>query len=182
MKKFKNMLLLAGVSAALSLSSANVLAQGQGGFDPEQMRARMMERVREQLEVKDDAEWKIISERAEKVMAARRDAGGGGMGGMFGRPPGGGRREGGGGGGGGNAGGGERRRGGGMFGEPSQEQKDLQEAIESKAPADQVKAKLEKYRAYKKAKEAELAKSQEQLKEVLNARQEAAAVLAGLLP
>jgi hypothetical protein len=69
-----------------------------------------------------------------------------------------------------------------MFGgEESQEAKDLRAAIEAKAPADEIKAKLEKYRAYKKGKEAELAKAQEKLKEVLNARQEAAAVLAGLL-
>jgi len=68
-----------------------------------------------------------------------------------------------------------------MFGEESQEAKDLRAAIEAKAPADEIKTKLEKYRAYKKSKEAELVKAQEKLKEVLNARQEAAAVLAGLL-
>lgn len=187
MKSLKKVLLLAGVTAALGLG--NVQAQGP---DMEQMRQRMMERVRENLGVTDDAEWKIISERAEKVMAAQREArSGAGMGMMFGRGGAGGggerRRDGDAGG----QGGGERRdrgdRGGGrggagMFGgEPSQETKDLQAAIEAKAPADEIKAKLEKFRAAKKAKEANLVKAQEQLKEVLNARQEAAAVLAGLL-
>ena len=182
MKKLKNGLLLAGVLAALSYGAANVNAQGN--FDPAEMRQRMMERVREQLEVKSDDEWKIISERVEKVMTARRDAAGlGGMGAFFGRGPGGpggGRRDGGGGGGERGDRGGERRRGG-MFGEEPQEAKDLRAALEAKAPAEEVKAKLEKYRAYKKKKEAELATAQEKLKEVLNARQEATAVMAGLL-
>lgn len=173
-------MLLAALAGSLSFTTS---AQD---FDPAQMRQRMMERVREQLEITSDDEWKIVSERAEKVMTARRDAGGMGGGMMFGRGPGGpgggGRREGAAGGGGGQGGGGgERRRGGGMFGEQSQEAKDLQAALEAKAPADEIKAKLAKYRAFKKAKEAELAKAQEALKEVLNARQEATAVLYGIL-
>jgi hypothetical protein len=181
MKMLKKALLLTGLVAAMSFGTAQLKAQGN--FDPEQMRARMMERVREQLGVTNDDEWKIVSERVEKVMTARREAGNFG-GGFFGRGgPGGGRRGGGGGdnatanNNGGNGGG----RRGGFFGEESQEAKDLRAAIEAKAPADEIKAKLEKYRAYKKNKEAELAKAQEKLKEVLNARQEAAAVLAGLL-
>src|SRR5687767_4460433 len=128
MKKLKNGLLLAGVLAALSFGAANVNAQGN--FDPAEMRQRILERAREQLEVKSDDEWKIISERVEKVMTARRDAAGlGGMAAMFGRGGGGGgggerRREAGNGGGGagaaagggerGNREGGERRRGGGF--------------------------------------------------------------------
>lgn len=182
MKKLKSLLLLAGMAAALNTGS--VMAQDRP--DPEQFRQRMMDGMRERLEVKSDDEWKIISERLEKVMTARRDAGGlagGGM--MFGRGggPGGGRREGGGGNGGG--GGGAERRGGrgggGFFGEQPQEAKDLQSALEAKAPAEEVKAKLEKYRAYKKAKEEELKKAQASLKEVLNARQEATAVMMGML-
>ena len=179
MKKLKNALLLAVATAALSFGTASVNAQGN--FDPAEMRQRMMDRVREQLEVKSDDEWKIISERVEKVMTARRDAAGmGGMGAFFGRG-GGGRRDGQGGGGNGGAerGGGERRRG--MFGEEPQEAKDLRAALEAKASPEEVKAKLEKYRAYKKKKEAELADAQGKLKEVLNARQEANAVMAGLL-
>lgn len=182
MKKLRNALLLAVATAALSFGAATVNAQGN--FDPAEMRQRMMERVREQLEVTSDDEWKIISERVEKVMTARRDAAGmGGMGAFFGGRggPGGGRRDGNAGGGGGERAGGERRRGGGMFGEEPQEAKDLRAAIEAKAPAEELKAKLEKYRAYKKKKEAELAQAQEKLKEVLNARQEATAVIAGLL-
>jgi hypothetical protein len=162
MNMFKKALLLSGVAAALSFGTAQVNAQ-QGNFDPEQMRQRMMERAREQLGVTNDDEWKVVSERLEKVMTARRDASAGAFGG-FGR----------------GGGGGGRRRGG-FFGEEPQEAKDLRAAIEAKAPAEEIKAKLDKYRAYKKSKEAELVKAQEKLKEVLNARQEAAAVLAGWL-
>jgi hypothetical protein len=178
MKKLKMALLMAAMAAALNVGSV----QAQGNFDPAEMRARMMERVRETLEVKDDAEWKIVSERVEKVMAAQREARSGGGGFAFGGR-GGGRRNADGG---GDANGGGRRRGGaggGMFGaaEPSQEAKDLQAAIEAKAPAEEIKTKLEKFRAYRKTKEAELKTAQDKLKEVLNAKQEAAAVLAGYL-
>ena len=51
----------------------------------------------------------------------------------------------------------------------------------SKAPADELKAKLAKLRGARKEKEAALEKSQEDLRKVLSVRQEAAAVLAGLL-
>lgn len=179
MKQLKKVLALAAVAAALGFANANVSAQG---FDPEQMRQRMMERYREQLEVKSDDEWKLISERIEKVTNARRDVmgfGGGGFGGMFG--PGRGGRDRGGDGNNNNQGGGERRRGGGFFGEPPAEATALRTAIENKASADEVKAKLAKYRDARKAKEAELAKAQDELKKVLSVRQEAAAVVAGLL-
>ena len=138
MKMLKKALLLAGTIAALNLSTANVSAQGN--FDPEQMRQRMMERTREQLGVTSDDEWKIISERVEKVMAARREVPGGfgGFGRGGGGPGGGGRRgdgNGGGGGGGGQGGGDRGDRRAAFFGQESQEAKDLRAAIEAKAPA-----------------------------------------------
>ena len=46
--KLKNLLVLSGVTAALSFGSGKLQAQQQGGrgnFDPEQMRQRMMERT-----------------------------------------------------------------------------------------------------------------------------------------
>ncbi|MCX8108104.1 MAG: hypothetical protein N3G20_04800, partial [Verrucomicrobiae bacterium] len=93
-------LAVGSVALLIGLGSWTVMGQqagpGRGDrgdrpqFDPEQMRQRMMERMRERLEVKDDAEWKAIEDRLQKVMDARREAGGfGGMGmGMFGRGPG----------------------------------------------------------------------------------------------
>src|SRR3954466_1478149 len=99
MKKFKGLVVIAGIAAVLGLTGSKALAQGRGNFDPEQMKQRMMDRYKERLEVKSDDEWKIISERIEKVMTAQRDARIASFGGFGG----GGRR----GGGGDNAGGGD---------------------------------------------------------------------------
>lgn len=146
----------------------------RGGFDPAQMQERMMEMYRERLEITSDDEWKAIQPLVTKVTEARREVGTGFNRGMF-RPPGGGR----GGdqaGGGGNGG---RRPGG--FGEPSAEEEALQKAIESKAPANDLKNAIAKLRDAKKAKEAKLAAAQDNLRKVLTVRQEAQAVLMGLL-
>jgi hypothetical protein len=181
MKTFKRLFALAGAAALLLSATGNLSAQerperpdrgdrgpGRGNFDPEQMRARMMERYREALEVKDDAEWKLIEGRITKVTDARRDLGGG-MGRMFGGPGGPGGR------------GGDGGRRGGFFGEPSPEAEALQKAIEAKASADEIKTKLAKYRESQKAKQAALEKAQAELRQVLSVKQEAQAVLMGLL-
>jgi hypothetical protein len=78
-----------GSAAWLLLSAGNLIAQDrapQGNFGPGQMRQPMLERMRGQFEVKDDAEWKAISARIEKVMQARRSLGGVGGPGGFGFP------------------------------------------------------------------------------------------------
>ena len=87
MKILKHAVVLAGVATLLSLAAGNLSAQERRNFDPEEMRQRMMDRYREQLEVKNDDEWKLLSERITKVSDARRDLGGpGGFGrGGFGR-------------------------------------------------------------------------------------------------
>jgi hypothetical protein len=145
---------------------------GRGNFDPAQFRQRMMDRLKEQLEIKDDSEWSAIQPMIQAVMEARM-ASMSGMGrGMFG-----GRR--GGGGGGGDNGGDQPRRG--PFGQPSPEADALQKAIDAKAPKAEIKAALEKYVASRKAKQAELEKAQENLRKVLTSRQEAIATLNGLL-
>jgi hypothetical protein len=133
------------------------------------------------LEVKGDDEWKVLSERITKVMDARREVGfGGGPGGFGfgrgGRPPGGADNN-------PPAGGNDQgaRRGPRGFGEPSPEADALQKAIDSKASAEELKTKLAKLREARKEKEASLEKAQEELRKVLSVRQEAAAVLAGLL-
>jgi hypothetical protein len=189
MNSLSRILSVAALGAAVVFSSLSVSAQdangdnngggrrnrggGQGGpggggnWDPAQMRQRMMDRMREQFGVKDDTEWKLISERIEKVSDARRETAGRGMGMMFG-----------GGGRGGGQGGGGR---GGFGGEPIPEQDALQKAVESNAPADEIKTKLAKYREAMKAKEAKLVKAQDELKQVLSVKQEATAVLMGLL-
>ena len=178
MKKLKQAVVLMAIAVGLCSGANRLAAQnqppGRGNFDPEQARQRMMERYKEQLDVKDDAEWKLISERIEKVTTARREVGFGGGGGFA--------RGGRGGPGGGGAGGGQAAGGRGAFGgEPSPEAQALQKAIEAKAPADELKSKLAKFREARKVKEANLEKVQEDLRKVLTPRQEAVAVLAGLL-
>jgi hypothetical protein len=149
--------------------------QGQrgqrGNFDPAQMQQRMMERYREQLEIKSDDEWKAIEPLVAKVNEARRDVGFGGMGrGMMGRP-------GGQGGPGGDAQGGRR----GFGGDPMPEMEALQKAIDSNASAAEIKSALTKVREARKAKEAKLAEAQDNLRKVLTAKQEAQAVMMGLM-
>lgn len=194
MKSLSRILSVAALGAAVVFSSLSASAQdangdnnggggggrrnrggGQGGpggggpggnFDPAQMRQRMAERMREQFGVKDDAEWKLISDRIEKVSDARREMGGrGGMGMMWG----------------GRGGGPGGQGGSGGGGQVNPEQEALQKAIEANAPAEEIKTKLAKYRASQKDKEAKLAKAQEDLRQVLTAKQEATAVLLGLL-
>jgi hypothetical protein len=183
MKTLNQTLAIAGVAVALSLGTGYLPAQERrGDFNPEQFRQRIMERYREQLEVKSDDEWKVIEPRITKVMDARREVGGFGSFGRGGPGGTGGRR-----GGDGEQGGGDRRREGGddrrrMFGgEPNPDMEALQKAVESKASADEIKAKLGKYRESRKAKEANVTKAQDELRKVLSVRQEASAVLMGLL-
>jgi hypothetical protein len=178
---------VAGAAAMMCLGTTSLKAQpggggGGGNFDPAQMQQRMLERTKETLEVNSDDEWKAIEPLVLKVMEARRDAMSGMGRGMFG----GGRRNRNGGGdnggdqAGGGGGGGQRR--GGFFNQtPSPEAEALQKAIDAKAPKAEVKAALDKYVASRKAKEADLAQAQENLRKVLTSRQEAIATLNGLL-
>jgi Spy/CpxP family protein refolding chaperone len=68
-----------------------------------------------------------------------------------------------------------------MFGQPSAETQALQQAIDAKAPAAEIKSKLAKLRELRKQKQAELVKAQDDLRNVLTPRQEAIAALIGLL-
>ena len=187
MKSTIKMGLLAVTAATALLVPGQALAQqggggqrGQGGqrgnFDPEQMRQRMEERMRESFGVTDDAEWKVIYARIQSVNEARR-AVPGGMGGMAGmrgmmRPPGGGP-------------GGDTQQGnrgaGGFGGQTSPEEEALAKAIEAKASKEELKAAMGKYRDARKASEDKLAKAQDELKAVLNVQQEATALRMGLV-
>jgi hypothetical protein len=175
---FKNIAVAAALlSCGTIVSNAQDAENRRGGgrFDPEEMRQRMAERMREQFAVTDDAEWKIIEGKIQKVTEARRAVGGGmGVGGMGGF--GGGRR----GGGDGDNNGGERARRA-FGGEPTPEVEDLRKAIDAKASADEIKTKLAKVREARKANELKLEAAQEDLRKVLSVRQEAVAVMMGLL-
>lgn len=150
---------------------------GRGNFDPAQAQEAMLTRIREQFAVTDDAEWALIAERLTKVNEARRGAGGG-LGGamaLMGRGPGGG-----GGGGGGQGGGGGGNRTARPTGNP--EVDSLRAAVTDKLPDAEVKSRLTRLREVRKENEAKLTKAQEDLRAVLTIRQEAIAVMYGLLP
>ena len=201
---------LGGLAMATSLLTGAMTLKAQdgpppGGFSPTQMRQRMLERIREQFEVTDDSEWQLISDRLTKVMDARRAlVGFGGPGGPFGGPGGpppmngAARRT-------------QQAAGGpdaapddpapgspgapdgagpagpppggpAMFNrEPSPEWEALRTAIDAKASAAELKSKIAQLRTAQAAKQAELKKAQDELKQLLTTRQEAIAVTFGLL-
>jgi hypothetical protein len=142
----------------------------RGEFNPEQFRERMNERLREQLGVKDEEEWKVIQPRIQRLTEARlrtATTGMGGMGAMLGRQ-------------GGPGGGGPGARGG-AAAAGSQAAQELQQALDSNASAEQLKTRLANLRAERQKREAELKKAEDELKEVLTLRQEAQLVGMGLL-
>jgi len=181
----KKMFAMLAMAAALCVSAESALAQNNGGggggggrrnggggggggfgqMDPAQRQQMMMDRYKEQLGFTNDTDWNAVSPLVQKVADARRES----LQGMFG---GFGRRGGQGGGGGG---------GGGQGGQTDPDREALQQAIDNNAPAAQVKTLLDKYRAAQKAKQAKLESAQADLKKVLTQKQEASAVLAGLL-
>ncbi len=183
----KKMLALLAVAAALCVSADCALAQGNGGggggggggrrgggggggggfgqMDPAQRQQMMMDRYKQDLGFTNDTDWSAVQPLVQKVADAQREA----LMARFARGGRGGRGGGGGGGGGG-------------FTPPTDPDRDaLQQAIDNNAPVAQVKAALDKYRASQKAKEAKLESAQADLKKVLSQKQEAAAVLSGLL-
>ncbi len=167
---------LAGALTLMILNASNALAQPSNfdfrNFDPAQMQKRMMDGYREQLEVSDDAEWKLIEQRIQKILDARREIGfGGGFRGMarlFG--------------GGGQGGGAQRSGGFGGFAPPvSSEEEALQKAFDAKASKAELKSALAKFAEARRQKQANLQKAQAELREVLSLRQEVGATLSGLL-
>jgi hypothetical protein len=181
MNVLKKSIILCGCVAAFTLGAGtNVMAQGRN-FDPAQMKQDRIDRTRDQLEIKDDTDWKAIEPLVGKVIDAQMEVMAMRVGGMFGR---GGRTR-------RNADSTNstststsdqaRQRRGGPFGEPSPSVTALRDAIEAKAPAAELKTKLDAVRAERKEKEAKLDAAEEELKGVLTARQEAIAVANGLL-
>lgn len=151
-------------AAAADTPPANPDDNGQGlrqrraNSNPADNQARMMNRLRERFEVTDDAEWQLISDRITKVMELRRSTLGGAI---------------------------RFRAGSGNGPNASQanpEQDALVAAITDKLPDAEVKARLERLRTARKESEAKLDQAREDLRAVLTIRQEAIAVLAGILP
>jgi hypothetical protein len=185
--KMNQWLVTVGVAGAMCLGAGNLQAQnnnnnnnnggqgrpGRGNFDPAQFQQRIMDNLKDQLEITDDAEWKAIQPLVQKVFDLRRQTMSGMGRGMFGR----------GGRGGGNNpqyGNGQQGRGG-FGGAPNPDADALQKAIDSKASKAEMKAAVDKYVASRKANQAALEQAQADLRKVLTSRQEAIATLNGLL-
>ncbi|MEC7201591.1 MAG: hypothetical protein VXW84_13200 [Verrucomicrobiota bacterium] len=128
------------------------------GWDFGDMRARMMERMQEQFGFS-DAEFKAIRPLIEDVQTKQREALGSRMASMFR---------------------GFTGRGGGRGGreESNAEQSALERAVEANSS---IESKLAAYRKVRDEKRAALKKSQDTLKSVLTLKQEAQAVLMGLI-
>ena len=131
----------------------------RGQWDRSQIMDRIMDRYRENMGFS-VAEWKVVQPKVQAVMD-NRISGASGMMSMFG--------------------GSRRGRGGDSSTEktPTSELRDLLEKDDASKGA--IKAKLAAYRADRKAREAKLKKAQEDLRQLLTIKQEAQAVLAGLL-
>jgi hypothetical protein len=178
----KSALLVAALLALGGLTStASAQEQRRGNFNPEEMRARMAERMRELLEVKNDDEWKLISARLEKVREARDKVRafsgdfrimfsreGGDQGGDRNRTPGG-------------PGGGTRGPGGFGGGTPNPDVEAFSKAVQNKAPTDELKQRMARVRDARKAAEADYEKVSEELRQLLTVRQEAVLVAIGTL-
>ena len=149
------------------------------GFDPQRMeefRQRRMDQLKEQLEVKDDTEWKAIQPLIQKVQEIQQQIIGDRIRGEF-RGANRGDR------GGDRGGDGGARFRGGMFGgqQPSAEAQALEKAIESKASNADLKTAMAKLQDSRKTKQAELEKAQADLRKVLSVRQEAVLTASGTL-
>jgi hypothetical protein len=121
------------------------------GFDPAQMQERMLGRIKETMGSSDE-EWKAIEPLVKKVLDAQAKTR---TSGFFGR------REG---------------------SEVPSEVEALRNAVESEqSKPEDIKQKLEAFRAMRKKNEEELKKAQDELKKVLTVKQEAQMVLMGTL-
>ncbi len=124
--------------------------------------ARMMAKLREQFEVTDDAEWALIAERITRVSELRRNLGG----------PAGAK---------GPALGDKKKPSARADGSMQAEQAALRAAVRDKLPDAEVKVRLARVHEVYQQNEARLARAQAELRAVLTVRQEAVAVVAGLL-
>lgn len=194
MKKMNQLSVVAGIAGMLLLCAGNATAQDMGGngfgggfggggnFDPVQIQQQaqqmIMDNYRNMFEIKNEAEWVTIKDRLQKVLDFRQDSGLNAVSGLLGMLTGG--R-----GGGGYAGAApvnSARRGLAALGaKSSPEEEALQKTVDDRAPNADLKAAQAKVIEARKSRQAKQDKAQEELRKVLSPRQEAIAVLNGLL-
>ncbi|HRE82162.1 MAG TPA: hypothetical protein PLN52_14030 [Opitutaceae bacterium] len=155
-----------------SAESSESRRERRANMTPDEVRNRMAAALREQFKVENDEEWALISERITKVQELRRAnfTGGGLMGRAQGGPPS------------GDFGSARTRMG--VMGPtpPNPEAEALAAAIRNQATQADLKARLDRLREVRKQNDAKLTAAQEELRAILDLRQEAIAVLMGLLP
>ena len=142
--------------------------EGERRFDPEQMRQRMIEALKERLGT-DEEEWQVMEPKITRLVAAQQELRAGGMRGGPGGP------------------GGPGGRGG--EGQEPENASELAKAASSlretlrneQAPAEEITKNLEAFRAAREKAETELQAAREDLKGIVTARQEATLVMMGML-
>lgn len=138
---------------------------GGGNWDPAQIQQRILDTIQERLGFTNQVEWDAVKPLVQNVIDAGREVLGGRLGGL----------------------GSDRSRGGprggfgALLGQPSAEREALQKAVDGNVPSAQIKDLIAKYKAEQKTKQARLDAAQAELKKVLTTRQEAQALLLGLV-
>lgn len=164
--------LLAAVPATLAQQGPDGPPPGEDrrrDWNPEQMRERQMERLREQMEASDE-EWDALAPKIEKVMIAAQDAMPGG--GMMGR---------------GGRGGGPGGPGGGDGAQENESavvkaQRELRETLRNDdGDAARIAEKVKALRDARAKAQADLAAARAELKKDLAPRHEAVLVMIGMI-
>lgn len=130
-----------------------------GRPSPAEADARALDRLREHLEIPDEAEWAVIAGRVQEVVAARAALGLPVPNFRAGPPP------------------GDKGKKGGRA-----EQDALRTAVRDKLPDAEIKARLARAHEVFERNQARVNQAHANLRAVLTVRQEAVAVVAGLLP
>jgi hypothetical protein len=138
---------------------------GGGNWDPAQIQQRILDGIQERLGFTNEVEWEAVKPLVQKVIDAGREV----IAGRLDRL------------------GSSRNRGSshggssGLFGQPSAEQESLQKAVDDNVPTAEIKDLIARYKAAQKIKQARLEAAQADLKKVLTSKQEAQALLLGLV-
>jgi len=174
----KRIIQLCAVAGVLVLASSHLLAQdssnvgnqrgygaGGGNWDPAQIQQRILDGIQTRLGFTNQVEWDAVKPLVQKVIDAGREVLGG-RSDLLGLA----RSRG-------------SSRGGfsALLGPPSPEREALQQAVDGNVPAGQIKDLIAKYKAAQKARQARLEAAQADLKQVLSTKQEAQALMIGLV-
>ncbi|MSU25398.1 MAG: hypothetical protein EXS32_16455 [Opitutus sp.] len=134
-----------------------------GKPSPADAQARVLNRLRDRLEVSDDTEWSLITERLAKIEEIRRSlwsSSGGGRGALPGAE--------------------KAKRSSGSSANPERDA--LRTAVGDNLTVAEIKSRLARAHDVQAQNEARLAQAQAELRAVVSVRQEAVLVMAGLLP